>query len=182
MKKAILLLLILSAPASPAREIVNPNQHWRTELYKVAFQSGFSPWILMGIASRESDFRHSLVGDGGNSFSGFQIHQKWFPGYQNASIQRSAHFVVDYLRKSLREGLSINAAIASYNAGRAGVRRQRGQDYDKATTGKNYAADVLRRARHFALRYGHEVETLPTGGGHDRENPLFAWSPCRNRP
>jgi len=162
MKKTILVLALFASTASGT---TFPNEYVRNEVYKVAKKNNFSPWVLLGLASRETDFRHSLVGDKGESFTMFQIHRGFHPEFsgetsETISIVSAGDWVVKELRQSLKALGSINAAIASYNGGRGGVgraiRKHGPQAYDRATTGGDYSKDVLARARLFAEKFGQE--------------------------
>tara|TARA_R100000951_G_scaffold50728_2_gene42779 strand:+ start:9118 stop:9738 length:621 start_codon:yes stop_codon:yes gene_type:complete len=133
-----------------------PNKYVRVQIFKGAKRADMNPWILMGIASRESDFRHSLEGDGGHSFTMFQIHRKHHAEYakrnaDNMTIVQACVAVGEIVRADLKRFGVVNEAIAAYNAGPTGVANAikkfgKGQ-HDKATTGEDYSEDVLIRAR-----------------------------------
>ena len=134
--------------------------------------------LLMGIASRETNMRN-IVGDGGHGYGLMQIDVRSFPGWVQSGawrfpeqgIERGAQ-VLDQKRTEIGHGVGKRLAIggysfvgklfgdqatlnrvsvADYNAGLWGYYcYSLGRDPDQFTTGKNYSADVLRRAATFA--------------------------------
>jgi hypothetical protein len=128
-------------------------------------------WILMGILSRETHFGHAPgyttpgqpdgTGDRGHGHGLFQIddrsHSVFLATGGWKEVATSCRYVlaevlapsIRYLdRHGLVDPLLTIAAIAAYNAGPARVRQAvgRGDSPDRATTGGDYSADVLRRA------------------------------------
>ena len=148
-------------------EFKHPNYYVRKQIYKGAKSCNMNPWILMGIASRESDFRHSLNGDGGESFTMFQIHRGFHPEYasrtsENMTIVQACGAVSKIMRPFIDRFANVNEAIAAYNGGAGGVSRaikKHGKGHhDKATTGGNYSEDELARSRVLKATYWHEVD------------------------
>ena len=122
-------------------------------------RSGISRELLTAVISRESGGRN-VRGDGGHGRGLMQIDDRYPPHAQWLKANRDGldpHTNIGYGAALLAENLASfdgieHAALAAYNAGPAAVRRAlaRGADPDSVTTGRDYSADVLRRARSFA--------------------------------
>jgi len=116
--------------------------------------------ILLAIASRESGIgtdptylANNFTGGDGHGRGIMQIDDRWHifakitaPNDDQANILYGA----EYLKNLLNQfPYNKQAAIAAYNAGPGNVRYVLGigQHPDSATTGKDYSADVLKRAK-----------------------------------
>lgn len=119
-----------------------------------------APSLLLGIASRESRMGEALApdctGDRGNAVGVFQIDRRYHPGFveradkcdDRAGMVKAANL----LAKNKRQfGGDLVPAVAAYNGGVSGVREALESEgsADAATTGGDYSADVLGRARAF---------------------------------
>lgn len=120
---------------------------------------------LFGLASRESRFGLALdrsgEGDRGNAVGWFQFDKRWWkPIIEDGTAQdpvraarRAALLLADNRRvierkfPGLETATLAAATIASFNAGAGGVINalRDGRAPDDATTGRDYAADVLAR-------------------------------------
>lgn len=141
-------------------------------------------WVLLGIGSRETQWGTyrglkvkgpACTGDYGHGRGLMQIDDRWHKEFiasgkwsdAEANIIYGAGVLRDAYRWLKRKGaadpLLLRASIAAYNAGAAGVWRAvlRGADPDAATTGRNYAADVLRRAASFMARVQSDYPDVP---------------------
>jgi hypothetical protein len=163
---------------------------------------GLSPFVLMAIASRETNMGGQQIGDSfewlirpgdnGHGFGLMQIDSRSFPewtrlerwrdaregifkgaqvlaGKRSAIVEREGQRITVHERNGERwpfvmppiEGLDLErVAIASYNSGDwAPYHFSKGRDPDRGTTGGNYSADVLERARQFRALSITEAET-----------------------
>jgi hypothetical protein len=147
---------------------------WPAELEAV-MQQALGPrwmtWVLMGIASRESRFGLLLDengrGDGGHGHGIMQVDDRSHAafcdgeGWQDlrSSLEYVHHNVIvpsfNYLGENCYElvkedyGALFKATVAAYNCGPGNVRKalEAGTDVDSLTTGRDYAKDVLARAK-----------------------------------
>ncbi|WP_211207831.1 transglycosylase SLT domain-containing protein [Gracilimonas tropica] len=141
----------------------------------VANKYGLSLSLLLAIASRETGMgtdtyvlANNWTGRDGHGKGIMQIDDRYHAIAQMipaddhpANIEYAARFLSD-LRKALP---SKKAAIAAYNAGINGVKNvlAQGLDPDVATTGNNYAADVLRRQKMIQKETGFEFPITKAG-------------------
>jgi hypothetical protein len=147
---------------------------WPAELEAV-MQQALGPrwmaWILMGIASRESRFGLLLDengrGDGGHGHGIMQVddrsHAAFCDGEGWQDLRNSLEYVhhnvivpsFNYLGENCFELVKedyralFKATVAAYNCGPGNVRKalEAGTDMDSLTTGRDYAKDVLARAK-----------------------------------
>lgn len=116
------------------------------------------PFLLFALGSRETNLRN-VIGDGGHGVGIWQRDNRAFPelvGHEqeylttplkqarDAATLLMGHF--DYFTTNYPDR-PLTSAVAAYNAGRGGVRKklEEGAPADSATTGGDYAADVIHR-------------------------------------
>jgi hypothetical protein len=149
---------------------------------KAAADYQFTPELLLGIASRETNMKN-IVGDGGHGYGIMQIDDRSYPDWchsggwkdLDACIQKGA-LVLDGKREQIRSGegkslkiggttfrgapsLSgsdlIHVSVAAYNCGLwAFYSFSKGGDPDAKSTGHDYSADVMKRTELFASLLG----------------------------
>lgn len=154
MKKLIVLMAL--ALATTASALPSP-QEVRRDIIAVCHAERIHPGLLLGIASRESDFGLTLdsawKGDKGFGYGVFQIdsrhHAAWLKSNNWRCTKTSCRYAIKLLRANLREFGNINEAIAAYNCGPKNVSRslKAGTGIDGRTTGRDYSRDVFHRAR-----------------------------------
>lgn len=131
-----------------------------------ARKHGISPSLLLAISSRETGMgtdtyvlANNWTGRDGHGKGIMQVDDRYhviagiIPGDDHKrNIDYAAGFYADLKRQLSNE----KEAIAAYNAGAGGVRRvlSKGLDPDAATTGGNYAADVLARKKRIEKEIG----------------------------
>lgn len=115
--------------------------------------------ILLALASRESGMGTSRLlknwrGDNGNAEGLMQIDQRWHPKFANETRDDDHEKNVEYGARFLRSLATRykddwKKALAAYNSGPGNVDKaiKAKLDPDFYTTGKNYGADVLARAK-----------------------------------
>jgi hypothetical protein len=145
---ALLLLSVsISSYARPTVEEV------KRDIKKACRDANFNHKIMLGIISRESDFGATLdknwKGDNSHGHGVAQIDDRYHKEFIRSGDWRSTYLSCLYAIRLIRSNLKyyggrIQPAIAAYNAGRGNVRPA---DFDKKTTGGNYASDVLARAQ-----------------------------------
>lgn len=138
------------------------------ELFKTsAAEFGFPAEVLIAISSRETNinpkYQHAK-GDGGHGHSIMQIDDRSFPNFCNSgdwkdpakAVRMGAQVLSNKLDevkrvKGIPEADRLRIAIAGYNCGarRACDHYLNGRSPDSSTTGKDYSADVLERAKFF---------------------------------
>jgi hypothetical protein len=151
---------------------------WIAQFKKSAAEYEVPPELLMAIASRETNMRN-IVGDGGHGYGIMQIDDRSYPDWchsglwkdATAGIQKGAS-VLDAKRETIRDGQGkrlkvggvsftgksnlsaaelLRTAVAAYNAGLwAYYGLSRNGNPDARTTGHDYSADTLARAKVFA--------------------------------
>ena len=128
-------------------------------------------WVLMGIASRES--RMGLLldaegkGDGGHGHGIMQVDNRWHKAFCDSDKWSNLAASLEYVHKTVivpsfnylgehcweqvgeDYGALFRATVAAYNAGPGNVRKalEAGTGVDSLTTGRDYAKDVLARAK-----------------------------------
>lgn len=140
--------------------------------------------ILLGIGSRETAWGTSRFldirgpggrGDKGHGHGLMQIDDRSHALYINTGQWSEASSNIAYgasvllasasylRRRGLVDPLLTLGAIAGYNAGAGRVFQfiRRGDAPDKATTGGDYAQDVLRRARWYEDRLARDFPGIP---------------------
>jgi len=158
----------------PVFQAAAETYHWPAELAEVMQQvlgPRWMTWVLMGIASRESRFGVLLDddgrGDGGHGHGIMQVddrsHAAFCDGEGWQDLRNSLEYVhhnvivpsFNYLGENCFElvkedyGALFKATVAAYNCGPGNVRKalEAGTDVDSRTTGRDYAKDVLARAK-----------------------------------
>jgi hypothetical protein len=130
------------------------------EAYRAAAaETGIDVAVLLGKDSRESRLTLALGpdcrGDGGNGYGISQIDRRFFPAFTSrvgpCNHRQYIRKGAEILRSEIDALGSVKAGLAAYNAGTEAVRTalQQGRAPDSVTTGRNYAADVLGRAKDF---------------------------------
>jgi len=146
------------------------NLGWIEIFEQAAKDFDFPLEILMAIGSRETNLDpkyQKVTGDGGHGHSIMQIDDRSFPEFCASGNWKDIHLaiqkgasVLEEKRKSVRNASGIPAieevrlAIAAYNCGATRVINnfRGGRPVDSNTTGKDYSADVLKRAEYFKQR------------------------------
>ena len=114
--------------------------------------------ILLAVASRETNCKN-LIGDHGHGHGICQIDDRWHKDFLDkhnngldpeSNINYAATLLASNLRSSKGD---LFMAVAGYNAGLGNVRKaiNQGHSAEFYTTGKDYASDVLNRARQFKI-------------------------------
>lgn len=129
--------------------------------------------LLLAVASRESNMGLALeadwTGDHGNGIGIMQIDRRYHPEFTAAHPNDDHRANIDYGAQFLaglveRFDGKLEPSLAAYNAGEARVRMALtlGSHPDKVTTGGNYSADVLQRARQIEslLRASNAARTI----------------------
>nr|WP_245480776.1 N-acetylmuramoyl-L-alanine amidase [Mesorhizobium sp. M1E.F.Ca.ET.041.01.1.1] len=153
------------------------TQGWIQAFKDEAKRWGFSPGVMMAIASRETNMRN-IIGDGGHGYGIMQIDDRSFPDWvksgawkdANLGIAKGALVLADK-REQVEQGRGkrlkvggrsfvgeafngdqlLRITIASYNSGlRAYYYFSTSGNPDEGTTGRDYSADVLHRAMYFS--------------------------------
>lgn len=145
---------------------------WLTPIENAASAYNFPVELILAIGSRETNLDPKYLkvsGDRGNGFSPFQVDRRSYPDWVNSgkwtNIAESAvqccRVLAEKQAEVVREArarvvkLTTNEltriAVAAYNRGSAGAVKDfiRDGNPDRGTTGKNYSADVLVRAKIF---------------------------------
>jgi len=150
------------------------SQGWLEAFAGAGARYGFTPALLMAIASRETNMRN-IIGDRGHGYGLMQIDAGTDPEFchsgqwRNAAlgISRGANILaqkrdqIEHLvgRSCLvggyhfigKAGAPIAVTIAAYNCGLwAYYNFSCGRNPDTSTTGHNYSRDVLGRMAQFA--------------------------------
>ncbi|MEW5847769.1 MAG: LysM peptidoglycan-binding domain-containing protein [Myxococcota bacterium] len=145
------------------------NDESRLQRYREDFQAAgrrhnIDPSILAAIASRESRGGAALdrrgLGDNGNGFGLMQVDKRFHrPAggpYSRAHIEQAAGILAGFRDQIARERPNwtpqqvMKAAISAYNTGNDRWRDP--NNTDSTTTGRDYANDVIARARYFRER------------------------------
>jgi soluble lytic murein transglycosylase-like protein len=138
------------------------NNGWIPFFMEAAQRFNFPVALLLGIASRETNFRNILC-DGGHGHGIMQIDDRSFPDFTNSGraldprqnilkggevLSRKRQF---FSRKAISGDLLMRASVAAYNGGEGRVLGaiQRGRSVDSVTTQGNYSADVFARTAIF---------------------------------
>lgn len=136
-------------------------------LSAAAREHGVRADILLAVASRESHLgqqpplRADWTGDGGHGRGLMQIDDRWHADFvrshRNDDHAANARYAARLLASNLRRyrGDYVKA-LAAYNAGPGNVDRalREGRSAEHYTTGRDYATDVLARARVIAAMVG----------------------------
>jgi spore coat assembly protein SafA len=134
----------------------SPYGNYQDEIMASSQKYNVPPEIITAVISRETNGRN-IIGDGGHGHGLMQIDDRY-----HGSFLRNNHngldpaTNIDYGTSIIRDNLNryngdFRKALAAYNAGQGNVDRAvaNGLSPDAYTTGRNYGADVLQRAREF---------------------------------
>jgi len=155
----------------PVFEAAAGDIDWPAELDQAmtaALGAGWAVLTLLGICSRESRFGILLDkngrGDHGHGYGLMQIDDRSHPAFIATGKWRDAQASAEYAIKLLRDNFNTLGkffelfggdyallwwgAVAAYNCGAGNVlkARRRGRHADYYTTGRDYSADVKKRA------------------------------------
>ncbi|MFC4494059.1 N-acetylmuramoyl-L-alanine amidase [Streptomyces ovatisporus] len=108
---------------------------------------GLPAGLLLAVGSRETNLVNK-VGDGGHGHGVWQQDDRWWkvPAGFDKDVQAQAEKAAKLLADNIK-AVGLPAGVAAYNAGLTGVKNAlaAGKSADSATTGGDYAADVLGR-------------------------------------
>lgn len=145
---------------------------------------GLTPGLLLAVGSRETNLVNK-VGDGGHGHGVWQQDDRWWkvPAGFDQDVRAQAEKAGDMLADNYAALKDWSAAIAAYNAGVTGVKSAlaAGKSADSATTGGDYAADVLgRQIQMKGAAPARVLEFLPVSGympelRHGDENWYVDW-------
>jgi len=131
-------------------------QEWAPHVEAAAEKHKLDPALLFAVISRETNGRN-IEGDNGHGRGLMQIDDRWHKDWlsKNSEGMDPASNIMkgaEILRSNLNyfKG-DMTKAVAAYNAGCGGVNKavKAGKEPDSATTGGNYASDVLNRMETF---------------------------------
>jgi spore coat assembly protein SafA len=133
-----------------------PYSKYQDEIMAASRKYNIPPEIITGVISRETNGQN-ILGDGGHGHGLMQIDDRYHSSFlRNNQNGLNPASNIDYGTSILRDNLdryngNYNKALAAYNAGQGNVDRAvaNGRSPDAYTTGHNYGADVLQRARYF---------------------------------
>ncbi|XP_018418372.1 PREDICTED: lysozyme g-like [Nanorana parkeri] len=133
---------------------------YKTKILSVAKQKQMDPSVIAAIMSRECRGGSVLVngwGDHNNGFGLMQVDKRyhklegtWDSETHIAQATDILISMISQIKKKFSKASSeeiLKGAIAAYNAGSGNVRDLK--DVDSRTTGKDYANDVVARAKFF---------------------------------
>jgi hypothetical protein len=160
------------------------NAEWQSAeryldfVFEAAQTHRIDPFVIMGIFSRETWFgtyphmkgagTPACIGDNGNGHGIGQVDIRYHKEHIESGDWKDPRRHIDYCTGLLRwnynyfhgkhlvDPLLTRCMIASYNAsfGRVLAAVLRADDPDSVTTGRNYSADVLRRAAWYRDKIG----------------------------
>ena len=131
-------------------------------IQQVASSKNVDPYIILAVASRESNLGLTLknaYGDNGNGYGWMQVDKRHHtidttggPSSKDHFLQATGILVrsidtVSNKHSDWESEYKIKGGIAGYNFGPANVWTKAG--IDKGTTGDDYSSDVLTRAKFF---------------------------------
>jgi soluble lytic murein transglycosylase-like protein len=143
-------------------------------VFEAAQAHRIDPFIILGIGSRETfwgalwNAGPDIIGDNGNGYGLMQADKRYHKEHIESGDWKDPKKHIDYCTGLLRwnfnyfhgkhlvDPVLTRCAIASYNAsfGRVLAAVLRADDPDSVTTGRNYSADVLRRAAWYRDKIG----------------------------
>lgn len=137
--------------------------NWLDYFIEAAHAHNWTPELLLGIASRESNIR-SILGDAGHGYGIMQIDDRSFPDFCNSSQWKDAQANINFgakvlsgkrnvlSQKGVSEPILTRASVAAYNCGEGNVWKaiSQGKDIDIFTAHQNYSSDVMSRTSTFA--------------------------------
>lgn len=104
--------------------------------------------LLLAVGSRETNLTN-VIGDGGHGFGVWQRDNRYWPVDETylTDVEKQAKDAAQLLAANYKVLKSWDYAVAAYNAGVDGVQKALAalKSADAATTGGDYAADVLGR-------------------------------------
>lgn len=135
------------------------RQDVQSMIVNIAQQEGVDPSLALAVAQQESGFNPNAVGDGGNSFGLFQIHQPSHPDYKGGTNpEANARYGIRYLKNLLdANNGNVHDALWSYNAGSG----NRAKGILPAST-KQYIANITNLAGQFDKQGFSNVAQAPT--------------------
>ena len=135
------------------------RQDVQSMIVNIAQQEGVDPSLALAVAQQESGFNPSAVGDGGNSFGLFQIHQPSHPDYKGGTNpEANARYGIRYLKNLLdANNGNVHDALWSYNAGSG----NKAKGVLPAST-KQYIANITNLAGQFDKQGFSNVAQAPT--------------------
>ncbi|QAX95780.1 LysM-like peptidoglycan binding protein [Streptomyces phage Teutsch] len=109
---------------------------------------GLPTGMLLAVGSRETNLTN-VIGDGGHGFGVWQRDNRYWPVDESylLDVKKQAEDAATLLADNYKVLKSWDYAVAAYNAGVDGVQKALAalKSADAATTGGDYAADVLGR-------------------------------------
>ena len=135
------------------------RQDIQSMIVNIAQQEGVDPSLALAVAQHESGFNPNAVGDGGNSFGLFQIHQPSHPDYKGGTNpEANARYGIRYLKNLLdANNGNVHDALWSYNAGSG----NKAKGILPAST-KQYIANITNLAGQFDKQGFSNVAQAPT--------------------
>ena len=135
------------------------RQDIQSMIVNIAQQEGVDPSLALAVAQQESGFNPNAVGDGGNSFGLFQIHQPSHPDYKGGTNpEANARYGIRYLKNLLdANNGNVHDALWSYNAGSG----NKAKGILPAST-KQYIANITNLAGQFDKQGFSNVAQAPT--------------------
>lgn len=135
------------------------RQDVQSMIVNIAQQEGVDPSLALAVAQQESQFNPNAVGDGGNSFGLFQIHQPSHPDYKGGTNpEANARYGIRYLKNLLdANNGNVHDALWSYNAGSG----NKAKGVLPAST-KQYIANITNLAGQFDKQGFSNVAQAPT--------------------
>ena len=135
------------------------RQDVQSMIINIAQQEGVDPSLALAVAQQESGFNPNAVGDGGNSFGLFQIHQPSHPDYKGGTNpEANARYGIRYLKNLLdANNGNVHDALWSYNAGSG----NKAKGVLPAST-KQYIANITNLAGQFDKQGFSNVAQAPT--------------------
>lgn len=151
-----------SATTNQAVSTVRPSisrQDIQSMIVNIAQQEGVDPSLALAVAQQESAFNPNAVGDGGNSFGLFQIHQPSHPDYKGGTNpEANARYGIRYLKNLLdANNGNVHDALWSYNAGLG----NKTKGILPAST-KQYIANITNLAGQFDKQGFSNIAQVPT--------------------
>lgn len=138
---------------------------WLETFTKCSHKYSIPLEILLGVGSRETNIRN-ILGDDGHGHGIMQVDDRSYPLWcksgewmdPHKSIDMGAYVLSLKIAKASKTGnAALRVGIASYNVGSKAIEDYlRFKNPDRRTTGHDYSADVLRRAKVFRGIISHD--------------------------
>lgn len=110
--------------------------------------NGLPDGLLIAVGSRETNLKN-VIGDGGHGHGVWQRDDRWhtIPDGYDQDVRKQAEDAAALLAANYKVLKNWGFAVAAYNGGVSGIQAAilAGRSPDSATTGGDYAADVLGR-------------------------------------